>query len=306
MDLKYLTYITAIAKERNISKAAKSLYISQPTLSLYLAKLEDELGLPLFYREGRELYMTPAGQLYVDAANHILETKDELYCKLRNLVSTSPKVISVGIMPQYGGSMFSSVYHDFKELHPNVQLNISGGNCTDFEHLLMKGSIDFAIASTINPFSSKLEYETIQDDEIFLVTSKENPLLAQLKNSSLPLGKEEFQLFAGSSRIASPKGSIRRAAEEVLLSYLQIDPPVLCEMSDFRTLRNMAHDKHSIAFLPKGCLEKDDPQLTALAIPSSPKLYISLIYRKNKTFNDLEQEFIGLVRRWYDDNETYI
>ena len=77
MDLYKLEYISEIEKTGNISKAAEHLHISQPTLSIYLSKLERSLGMPLFIRQKNLLIPTEAGEKYVKACRQILAIRDE-------------------------------------------------------------------------------------------------------------------------------------------------------------------------------------------------------------------------------------
>ena len=68
MDLKQLKYITVIAEELNLTKASERLFVSQSTLSLFLNRLENSLGVRLFDRHKNRLVITPSGQLYVETA----------------------------------------------------------------------------------------------------------------------------------------------------------------------------------------------------------------------------------------------
>ena len=79
LDVKYLNYIITIAKKKNMTKAAEELYVSQSSLSQYVSKLEQELGTPLFLRAKGELVLTPAGILYVNAAQKVIAIQKELY-----------------------------------------------------------------------------------------------------------------------------------------------------------------------------------------------------------------------------------
>ena len=79
MDVKYLNYILAIAKHKNMTIAAEELFVSQSSLSQYLSRLEQELGTPLFYRTKTELVPTPAGELYIDSAKKVVAIQKELY-----------------------------------------------------------------------------------------------------------------------------------------------------------------------------------------------------------------------------------
>ena len=78
MDRRELEYIIVIAQEKNLSKAAERLYVSQPALSRFLLKLETQAGLPFFERKKRQLVPTLAGELYLDTARKMLQLDQDL------------------------------------------------------------------------------------------------------------------------------------------------------------------------------------------------------------------------------------
>lgn len=78
MDRREIEYVIVIAQEKTLSKAADRLFVSQPALSRFLLKLEDELGLPLFERRKRQLIPTYAGELYLATARSILQLQQKL------------------------------------------------------------------------------------------------------------------------------------------------------------------------------------------------------------------------------------
>lgn len=78
MDFRELSYITAIAKYQNITKAAEALYISQPSLSKFLSNTESELGLKLFVRADKKYIPTYTGKRYLEYAHQILEIKRDV------------------------------------------------------------------------------------------------------------------------------------------------------------------------------------------------------------------------------------
>ena len=82
MDLHQLEYIVEIAKQNNISKAAELLHVSQPTLSVYLNRLEKQLNLKLFTRHNNVLTITDAGRKYVDTCSKILQAVINLFSLL--------------------------------------------------------------------------------------------------------------------------------------------------------------------------------------------------------------------------------
>ena len=125
VDFKQLTYIITIAEEHNLTKAAERLFVSQSTLSLYLNKLERELGVALFTRNKNRLTITPEGEEYVKTARKILELRNDLYKKLK--ISQNQFSISIGISCQTLFEQFGQIYADFHEIFPNISVRVTEG-----------------------------------------------------------------------------------------------------------------------------------------------------------------------------------
>lgn len=96
MEHREMEYVIVIAQEKNLSKAAERLFISQPALSRFLVKLEQELGTPLFERKNRQYIPTMAGELYLDTAREILCLQQQFDAALRSLIQTNRGVVSMG------------------------------------------------------------------------------------------------------------------------------------------------------------------------------------------------------------------
>ena len=120
MDVKYLNYILAIAKKKNMTRAAEELYVSQSSLSQYLAKLEQEIGTPLFFRSKGELSLTPAGELYVKAAKQVIEIQKNLYREISGLDQRGH--ITVGVTSLFALKMLSEIIPEFKRQYPYVTI----------------------------------------------------------------------------------------------------------------------------------------------------------------------------------------
>ena len=104
MDIRELTYITAIAEEGSLSAAGKRLKVSQPTLSVFLSKLENSLGVDLFFREKKRLVPTPAGNIYLNAARKIISVHDQTYQAIHHLTHELTESINVGLPRSAGPS----------------------------------------------------------------------------------------------------------------------------------------------------------------------------------------------------------
>ena len=99
MDFKELEYFSTIVKCGNLTHAARQLYVSQPTLSKFLQKLEEDLGLVLFQRGSRRLKLTYAGQRYYAHVERILSQKREMDAEMTDILRSDRGVLYVGIPP---------------------------------------------------------------------------------------------------------------------------------------------------------------------------------------------------------------
>ena len=95
MDFRELNYVLAIEKYQNITKAADSLYVSQPTLSKFLMNLENTLGQKLFRKLGNKYILTYAGEQYVKTAKEILMLKSNLDIQLADILKRDVGVLNV-------------------------------------------------------------------------------------------------------------------------------------------------------------------------------------------------------------------
>lgn len=124
MDRRELEYIIVIAQEKNLSKAAERLYVSQPALSRFLLKLETQAGLPLFERKRRQLVPTLAGELYLDTAQKMLQLDQDLERQLKKLRECTHGKLTIGITPGRGHTVLPRVLPDFQEKYPDYELTI--------------------------------------------------------------------------------------------------------------------------------------------------------------------------------------
>ncbi len=177
MDFREITYILAIAKYQSLSKAADSLYVSQPTLTKFLQKQEKELGQPLFRRLGNRFLLTYAGERYVTEAKRILEIKESLDKELLDIKKDSIGVLKVGIPLMRSPRIIPRVLPPFQKLFPNVEVSLIEEDSATLESKVHDGEIDVAFFS-LSHMSSDLEYELIGQEELLLALSVDNPLCA--------------------------------------------------------------------------------------------------------------------------------
>src|SRR3954471_7284390 len=151
MTLTELRYVVALAQERHFGRAAQKCFVPQPTLSLALAKLEDELGVKLFERNKNEVLVTARGQQIVEQARRVL---DEVG-KIQHLARGSPDQLSgalrLGVIPTIGPYLLPDLVPCLKKRAPGMPLVIEENLTGNLAPMLREGELDVVIIAL--PFS---------------------------------------------------------------------------------------------------------------------------------------------------------
>ena len=145
MDFKDLSYVLAIAKYQNITKAAESLYITQPTLTKFLQGLERDLGQKLFKRLGNRYVLTYAGERYTAKAGEILNLKKELDLEMGDIIRNNAGSLKIAFPTMRGTYMLPCTLPIFNSLYPNVKLDILEAHSSQLEGMLQNGDADLAL-----------------------------------------------------------------------------------------------------------------------------------------------------------------
>ncbi|WP_290761524.1 LysR family transcriptional regulator [Anaerostipes sp.] len=179
MNIHELNYALCIAKHQNLTKAARELFISQPTLSKHLKKLERELGIKLFARIDNCYIPTYAGSRYLDYASRMLALQQDWEKELFELSSFNDGELHVAIPLMRSSCMVPYILPAFHKMHPKIRVHILEETYAIQECLLKDSSVDFAIFNETAP-NPKLSYESLGKEPILLAVSPDHPLAADV------------------------------------------------------------------------------------------------------------------------------
>ena len=235
MDIQKLKYFHSVAKIQNITKAAESLHISQPSLSHALHVLEWELGVPLLKKQGRRIALTEFG-IYLDQRlNSLLPEFDNLPTELLQLKNKLTNTIKLNILA--ASSFVINVIVKFRELHPEAVF--------DFEQNEIKQDCDIVVKTngSDNNFSDKSVKRCVKKEKIYLVVPK-NSEYAKLNDIDLRSVKNEgFVMLSGSRPFGIICGK--------LCSIAGFNPKILFESDSPIAVQNIIGTGTGIAFWPE-------------------------------------------------------
>lgn len=178
LNFRDIEYVTAVAKCGSVTLAAQKLHLSQPALSIYLGKLEDRLGVPLFDRVGKKMRPTYAGQCILEGGAEILRLRNDLHLKLDEIIQEDTGHLRVGLPYIRGITMLPPVLKEYKRLHSGITVSVFEDNPPTLQKQLREGELDVAFFSHVLD-DPTIEWEEILSDPIVLYVPKDSHLLNQ-------------------------------------------------------------------------------------------------------------------------------
>jgi LysR family hydrogen peroxide-inducible transcriptional activator len=145
MNLRDLRYLVALAEHRHFGRAAAASFISQPTLSTQLKKLEDELGITLIERAPRKVMLTPAGRDIAQRAQHILSEVDQLKESARRQLDPEAGTVRLGLFPTLGPYLLPHVVPNIRARFPRLELLLVEEKTETILRMLREGMLDAGV-----------------------------------------------------------------------------------------------------------------------------------------------------------------
>ena len=177
-------YVYEIYKEKSFSKAAQNLYISQPSLSARIKKIEQQIGAPIFDRSTTPLRMTEVGEAYISASEKIFQIEQDMENYINDLNTLKSGNITIGASNLFAAYILPPIITKFKKCFPDINIRLTEGNTTQLEELLCNNTVDMVFDNN--------HYDNILYDKGLY--SEEAILLAVPRTFSVKDEVREYQL----------------------------------------------------------------------------------------------------------------
>jgi LysR family hydrogen peroxide-inducible transcriptional activator len=240
MDLGQLRYFSKIVEHRSFTRAAKDCSVSQPALSQQIAKLEKELGQPLFERQGRSIRLTPAGQVLQTHAEKILQLVDDAKRQITDDGQTGRICVSAipTIAPYLLPNLLTSVASQF----PLANFVISEDTTEKLLKRCSSGDVDVGILAI--PASAKyLTIEPLFEEELLLALPADHALCSRTRISSKDIANEQFILLGDTHCLVD--------SIETFCNRKNFQPLTMSRIEQLTTVQHLVALGHGLSFVPK-------------------------------------------------------
>lgn len=188
MDFVQLEYFKAVAESGHLTNAAKKLNVAQPALSVSIARLENEVGVPLFDRVGRRIYLNKCGEIFLEYVEQTLNTMKKAQAEVDSYCEKLENVLNLGVVSKPFSQM---MLMKFQKQYPKSRIRQIDLSMGDVEEELLKDTVDFAVVSRVST-SPGIVSELIREEGMMLTVPASHALAKREWVGLKELEKEKF------------------------------------------------------------------------------------------------------------------
>lgn len=292
MLLQHLITFCRVVEERSFTRAAQVQNMTQPSVTKQIGALEDHLQVQLFTRQGKQVHLTPAGELVYEYARQVTHLINRCEAAVQELRTPGGGNIRLGCVHTIGLFTLPDLLADYAREHPRVKINVKTGNNIETVTMLLHGEVDLGITTTPQ-LHERIESRPLFDDPLLIVASPE-----YAANLPKPLSLADL---ARQPMISYVKGARFRITVDQILEQVGISPNVIMEFDNHEAIKTMVRLGFGVALEPHSAVSGDLEQghlvvLQAPDLPNSSRT-TSLILRRDERRSPAVEAFVRLLER---------
>lgn len=300
MNLLQLKYFQTVARLEHMTQAARALSIAQPSLSQTIAHLEDELGVPLFERQGRHIWLNAFGRVLLLHVERLFGELDDARQELADLAGTEHGQIAFSvIVPQILPELLGA----FRDLHPHISFRLFHQRTLQaVQQQLERGEIDLCIISPPleqenTDWQEGIGWIPLLSEEIYLVVPLGHPLAGR---KSIHLSEVAHEPF-----ISLKAGDSLRELTDHFCRQVGFTPKIVFEGDEIETIRGLVRAGLGVTFIPR-LMVRSVPYLAARALPIAEphcRRQLGLAWRTTHYLSQAAQQFRTFVIQYFHQLE---
>ncbi|WP_371367711.1 HTH-type transcriptional regulator GltC [Sporomusa rhizae] len=285
MQLRQLEYFQMVSKMKSMKKTAAFLNVSQPSISVAIKKLEEELGVSLINRNSKKFQLTKEGSVFLKRANEILDHVQYSMEEMNDYRLDHIATVKIGITPIVGAIIFPEIFEKFHTKYPHFKATFIEEGSLVIQELLEKGDIDLGMLILPSNLVG-LEKVTITIEPIHVCFSNHHPLsrcstvsFDQLKNYPFILFKED---------------TYSRQMVLAECEKYQIIPEVVFSSRQVETIIGLVEAGAGISLLPERIVRKHS-NISSCRLANPISIEIGLAWNKNRYLSKAGKAFVDFV-----------
>lgn len=303
MNMKQLKYVLILAKEGSFSRAADILNISQPSLSQYIKKIENDLGVELFDRVNGHVRLTSAGEVYVESGRKILDMEHQMHTRLSDIAQQKEGAIIIGTTPFRSVTMMPLIAAEFKKYYPGVHIVVDERGTQELQEAAERGDFDLCVL-TLPVDERKFVCELIMQEEIVVAVAKNHELARKLDPNSVEVPNRKHKavdakLLDGESFVMITDVQVMQKALNDLCIDEHLHLKKVAVVKSLEAQIEMVRKGMGAALVPTGIQKfgvEDEGVKYFSLIQEMPLREVVVMYRKEQHLNEMLRKMIEVMK----------
>lgn len=289
VEFRQLSYFLEVAKREHMTEAAEALHVAQSSVSRSIHNLEQELGVNLFIREGRNVRLTPIGKVFYERAKLIQHLMDESKREIQEFLDPNKGTVRIAYLVSMMVYTIPSIIASFQKNYPEAKFEMRSGNFNELINGIKNGNYNIAITAPV-PDDEKdplIKSQVLFNENIVALLPLRHPLGKQREITLLELKNDSF--------ITLPKSDMLH--ELVLRACKQsgFEPKIALEGSDVNAVKGLVAAGLGVALLPEMALIDNIPRSTVAV-----RIIHPLITRPVGVVTSTERKLLPTEQLFYD------
>jgi LysR family transcriptional regulator, transcription activator of glutamate synthase operon len=299
MELRQIRYFIEVAELQHVTEAAENLNVAQSAVSYQLTKLEEELGVKLLERVGRNIKVTQIGKVFLQDVKIALKMLDEAKEKVDEYLDPQAGSIKIGYPTSLARYWLPNVISAYKQDAPNVNFHLRQGSYAYLIDAVKNGEIDLAFLGPVPMKDPDLEAKILFTENIVALLPNHHPLADRKSLSLSDLRMDPFVLF--------PKGYVLRKIAVDACHEAGFEPKITSEGEDMDALKGLVSAGIGVSLLPESTFYDSVPRFTVKVPIETPKAMrtVGVIIPKHRDIAPSEKTFYQFLIQYFSRLDQY-
>jgi LysR family transcriptional regulator, transcription activator of glutamate synthase operon len=299
MELRQIQYFIEVAKREHMTEAAYALHVAQSAISRQIVNLENELGVELFIREGRNVRLTPIGKVFLEHMEKAMNVIDNATQVVEEYMDPLKGTVHIGFPSSLSSYTLPSIISAFRKEYPEVKFQFMQGSYYELVDKVKKGEVNIAFLGPVPQDIKKIEGNILFTERIVALLPKTHRLSSESVLTLNQLRNESFILF--------PKGFILRDIIFDACRQIGFEPKVSFVGEEIDAIKGLVSAGLGITLIPEVTLVESIPRGTKKVYVEEPTVTrtVGTIISAERQLLPTEKIFYEFVQNYFKRLEQY-
>ncbi len=300
MDFRQIEAFIQVVRLKSFSKAADAIFLTQPTISSHINTLENELGVKLIDRSGKEIVPTKAGKIFIDYANNLVNIRDNAVHTLSEFSNRLEGKLEIASSTVPGQYLLPQLMKEFLQKHSKVNFSILQFDSKQVIEELLEKNIELGIVGTMIE-NSKIEYIHLIEDNLVLITPN-NEKYSRFTNDTITIDIIKDEDFIIRESGSGTRQEFERIFNESAINFKSVN--IVAQMNSTESIKQAVSMGLGVSIVSLVSVEDyiKFGQLKAFKISGvALKRAFYLAYHKNRPLSPLTTAFLNFSIKYYKD-----